>query len=672
VTVALLIDLSAADRILLRFPHRRLRAATEALMASSARIDELRKKFDENPRRYFAPLANEFRKAGEVDQAIMICEEFLPQQPGHMSGHIVYGQALYEAGRLDESRTVFETALTLDPENLIALRHLGDITRGQGDVDGARGWYRRVLEADPRNDEIQALITSLDEGGAVAPLDSAPQEPVDEPALELSHSAEPPVAAEREPEPRFAPPPPLDLDLEAAVGSLTASRTAAVPHGIPDAPIETLSLAGLVDAPHAGATPASAPEGLESAEFTPPTTPLAPAMGLQGSLDTDVGEFSAPTSAIPPLPGLEDSYLAETEGRSPAAPEPAAEPQREPATDSEASGAPLPFIDLDEGLDDDIGESPELPMLDVNAPAPARVAAQPTAPAAAAPTLDDFDLGELGELPPSVIAAEAELIDERSDAASASNAAAPATPFVTETMAELYLSQGFRDQALGVYRQLLEASPSDERLQRRVAELQPAPVADAGPNVREFFARIAARRPGAGAAADLSATPPGDDDFAALDSPPVDVAASTEHPPAASSRAAAPPQAAGGSIDALFGNRAVGTSEDSAASALAQAFGPGAEPAAMSGRPARAAAGELSLDSVFRDSSSRPPRPSQSFSFDEFFSESAGGGSSRPTPGAPAPTVPPDTAAAPPGEPAERSADDVQRFNSWLQGLKQR
>jgi hypothetical protein len=133
-----------------------------------------------------------------------------------------------------------------------------------------------------------------------------------------------------------------------------------------------------------------------------------------------------------------------------------------------------------------------------------------------------------------------------------------------------------------------------------------------------------------------------------------------------------PSQAAGGSIDALFGNRTVGSAEDSAASALAQAFGPGTEPAAIGGQPARAAAGELSLDSVFRDSSARPPRPSQSFSFDEFFSESAAAGSARPTPGAPAPSVPPETAAAPPGEPAERSADDVQQFNSWLQGLKQR
>ena len=37
-------------------------------MSTAARIDELRKKFEENPRRYFAPLANELRKAGDLVQ----------------------------------------------------------------------------------------------------------------------------------------------------------------------------------------------------------------------------------------------------------------------------------------------------------------------------------------------------------------------------------------------------------------------------------------------------------------------------------------------------------------------------------------------------------------------------------------------------------------------------
>src|SRR5918912_479805 len=153
-------------------PPRRLAALPRASMASSSpRIEELRKKFDENPRRYFAPLANEYRKAGDLEQAISICRAYLPQQPGHMSGHIVYGQALFEARNFDEARTVFETALTLDPENLIALRHLGDIAQESGDAGAARQWYQRVLEADPRNEEVMSLLDALGGAGEPAPLE---------------------------------------------------------------------------------------------------------------------------------------------------------------------------------------------------------------------------------------------------------------------------------------------------------------------------------------------------------------------------------------------------------------------------------------------------------------------------------------------------------------------
>src|SRR6185503_8261205 len=130
-------------------------------MASTARIDELKKKFDENPRRYFAPLANELRKAGDLEQAIALCRAHLPQQSGHISGHIVLAQALFEANEPDEARHVFEQALDLDPENLIALRSLGDIARAAGDMGATRAWYERVLEVDPRNEEILDLLRDL-------------------------------------------------------------------------------------------------------------------------------------------------------------------------------------------------------------------------------------------------------------------------------------------------------------------------------------------------------------------------------------------------------------------------------------------------------------------------------------------------------------------------------
>lgn len=671
-------------------------------MASPARIDELKKKFDENPRRYFAPLANEFRKAGDLDQAIVICEEFLPQQPGHMSGHIVYGQALFESNRPQEARTVFETALALDPENLIALRHLGDIARGEGDLVSARRWYDRVLDGDPRNEETQALIAALQDGGvdstsaaAASSAHLASTDPLPEHAAVLEPAA--PALPERVAEP--APPPmpepavamealePLDIDLDLdmvedrtveplAVGDIemhgmpSASSYAEpiVPEpsyqestSPPDLAFESLSF----DEPPAMAAPveeAARPthaEGFEPAEFTPPAGSEYETFDFADELES--AEFSAPSGDIAPLDGLEETAIGAFErqaevslGNAPPVELPPEVIAAEAVLmDDGDAGEPEPMVE--QALELEPAQSPEQSMAPEPEPEP-ELEAEP---------------------------------EPESDGVSV----APQPPFVTETMAELYLTQGFREQALDVYQLLLAASPDNVRLQERVAELQPGTVVESGPTVREFFAKLAARRPGERA---VAAAPPADDDFAdfgqaettvfqetvetvetvdlidSFDLSDMDDASSTPmEEPSAATRSATP---TGGTIDALFGNRGVGTSEDSAASALAQAFGGSAEPPPLSGRPARAAAGELSLDSVFRDGP-RPLRASQSFSFDQFFSESASAERASDLPTAQTPTDGVETQ----GEQSEQgsgtgggSGDDIEQFNSWLQGLKPR
>ena len=620
-------------------------------MASTARIDELKKKFDENPRRYFAPLANEFRKAGDIEQAIVICEEFLPQQPGHMSGHIVYGQALFEAAKMPEARVVFETALGLDPENLIALRHLGDIAHAQADYAAARGWYVRVLDADPRNEEIQGLIAAID---AKAAMDS--------PATGATGTG----AAH----PVDAPAPPMEFHLN--LEDTDAFHVPAVP---PPVPVVVASARA---------------EGLEPAEFTPPADPIVQSSELDATLDSGVPSFGPPAEHVAPLSGLQGSGgIAHDELNSTQA-------------DTQILSA-FPPLDIEGGLL--VPSSSNLPTPVFAAPV---IPEQPVA---------DAEINEIPEeLPPQVIAAEAELIDagespepepEATVEPHAADVPVNDAPFVTETMAELYVAQGFREQALGVYAQLLAADPDNERLRACVAGLTPeTPVQASGPNVRDFFARFATRQPGVRA---IAATPPSDDDFAMVDQQPAvaevaaidDVAALPEAveevapaieevapaieevapaieevAPAIEEVAPAIERAAemltpGGSIDALFGNRAPGTTEDSAASALAQAFGGStAEEPEIVGRPARAASGELSLDSVFRNGPARPPRPSQSFSFDQFFSEDAASGNVTRTSGSQQTQRGSEEAANPSAPVAERSADDIEQFNSWLQGLK--
>ena len=77
----------------------------------------------------------------------------------------------------------------------------------------------------------------------------------------------------------------------------------------------------------------------------------------------------------------------------------------------------------------------------------------------------------------------------------------------------------------------------------------------------------------------------------------------------------------------------------------------------LSGAPARPAANELSLDSVFGGGQPAPAAPS-SFSFDQFFSKRA--------------TAEHPTDMDAPNRAAADAQNDVAKFTQWLEGLKQR
>jgi hypothetical protein len=98
---------------------------------------------------------------------------------------------------------------------------------------------------------------------------------------------------------------------------------------------------------------------------------------------------------------------------------------------------------------------------------------------------------------------------------SSSEPSAPPAAFVTETMAELYLQQGFRNEALAVYRELLNRNPGDASLRDRIAQIESGSISSIGiasvseevvesaikrqharpaRSVRSFFASLAGRR----------------------------------------------------------------------------------------------------------------------------------------------------------------------------------
>ena len=660
-------------------------------MASNPRVEELRKKFDENPRRYFAPLANEYRKAGDFAQAIAICREYLPQQPGHMSGHIVFGQALYEARQFDEAKTVFETALSLDPENLIALKHLGDIELIAGKTESARAWYKKILDADPRNEEILAQLAKLEQKAAgakvgatmvmqavprpgTAPKAPSAPKPADPsaPPTPPSQSAPTPVItpAVARPPAAAAAPPPAPAAPVTADSPTQEIRLDTIPTHAPPSPpaavepalgLEPTSMGGSVEPQSFSTSPTieidtpvsaarEAPpldslslEGLETTSLTadarpsyaapPPPAPVVAEAPAEGLVDLDISiPATAEAPAPPPAPPV--ASAAETveldfapPATPPATPAPEPEPPVAEAIDLDfappAAPAPAPSPEPPAAAASD-----DLPLLDLGGgePAAAPVAEPPVVEAVAPPPpspVIDF-------APPAMDEPAAEPVSVEEAAPPVAAATDSSSAFVTETMAELYLKQGHKEEALKVYLALLEKRPGDAGLTAKIASLQapPAPTPRTGPSIREMLHMVALRRPGYRPAAPANGN-------------------------GATHAATVGPDG----LSHLFGGAAVSPADDAAAHALATAFTEqNGHDSILAGAPARPAAGDLSLNTVFSSDNPAPPPPPANFSFDQFFSRRA--------------TAEHD--AQPSAERATESKEDVAQFSQWLEGLKQK
>lgn len=592
------------------------------------RLRELQQKYDENPRRYFAPLANEYRKGGQLKRAIEICRAQLAEMPGHMSGQIVFGQALYESGEFEEARQVFERAIALDPENLIALRSLGDMSLQAGDTKEARTWYTRLLEADSKDTAVIALVTEIDAASDGAPVSMSEEIPgVDSdagdqeiPALE-PEVAQPPVAEQ----------------------TATSSASHDIPMNSEVAPAESVS----------------APEGLErhypseeaGAEHES-VEPLPPPALTREELGVPIGN-----SAAEGLKSMKEDVNAFSWSPPPEPPpaEPPLVSRRTPAPPREVHPTPPQRV-----------APPEAAPLAVTAEAVTNAFTAPSQPAAVEKGVEE---------PPAGIP------ETRSSATSSSEktfTSATGEPFVNETMAQLYLQQGYKQLALKVYRQLAESRPHDASLRSRIAEIE---AEDAAAHPDEIAARKGASsekpadRPFPRSPSIESPTPPASPGSqetpgfgeAPADSPPSrepsrqreSVESPVREEPRAEPEGMSARQPSIREFFATLGRRR----PPRAASSGGASHGGGNNQPAESQTPLGAAPPSASLDTVFAGATVSASDARAASRLAGAFSGASGASRTPPTPPMPTPRVNPRVPQA------QESEEDVAKFRAWLDGL---
>ena len=145
-------------------------------MPENPRIEELRRQVQKDPSSIaFAQLGEEYRRAGNFDEAISTCRTGLSRHPDYLSARVTLGRALIETNQLEAAETELSHVLGSAPDNLAALRGMADIYHRRAELPKALKFYRRALTLAQNDPELEQTVEDIERAlGPVIESDEIP------------------------------------------------------------------------------------------------------------------------------------------------------------------------------------------------------------------------------------------------------------------------------------------------------------------------------------------------------------------------------------------------------------------------------------------------------------------------------------------------------------------
>jgi predicted regulator of Ras-like GTPase activity (Roadblock/LC7/MglB family)/Flp pilus assembly protein TadD len=160
-----------------------------------AEIKELSKKLAQNPdSMVFVQLADAYRRAGDLEQSIAVCQQGLERHPTYTTARSILGRNYLDLKKLDEAEAEFRQIEVADPENIMAHRMLGQIYLQKGQFADAISRQQRVLALDPDDSTAQELLQQALQAAKQAEQAPAASAPAPAPAAASAPAAEAPAS----------------------------------------------------------------------------------------------------------------------------------------------------------------------------------------------------------------------------------------------------------------------------------------------------------------------------------------------------------------------------------------------------------------------------------------------------------------------------------------------
>jgi tetratricopeptide (TPR) repeat protein len=405
----------------------------------TSEIAKLTGRISQDPKsKLFVPLAEEYKKAGDLEMAIHVLLEGLKNNPDYVTARSSLGKLLLAKGDLAGAQKEFEEVVKHIPDNPMAQKKLGDLLIVQNRPQDALPRYKIALSQNPNDGELASLISDLEAGRDVSSK------------IHLTKAKAMAEQAVRQV-------PPATLSARETASALVPAPVSKVepPTQIENPPVsQEMSPASFAEAAR---TPVSSVSDREEPEEVLIVEPLEP-------------EISWPE---PPVNGFDLTGEQATE----AIPVHAAEER----LDDDVSART--HVQDESPVSEDIRHETDLFTFEetetIHPAVPGETAANEIIDAAFA--------DEIMEKVPDVILEE---VPEKSD------------DFTTDTLAELYIAQGFFEKAIEIYERMLADNPSSRGLKDKLERVRASaaqsgalsagekkePAIHAGQEVREYDA----------------------------------------------------------------------------------------------------------------------------------------------------------------------------------------